>query len=140
MPAVSARVVAMLDALAERRVPSLLAYGVAVLSVILGSVLVFVPDPAWVAREWGAAFHFASPTAWGTALVVLGVSLGVGYGFDPRSARLPALLVTLYFTALAALIIVGPARGGRPDLLVFVIFAAYVSALVVITAGGGRRG
>lgn len=138
-PGLVVRAVRFLDALAERRIPALLSYGVAVVSVVFGAALVFIPDPAWMDAEYGAAFVLARPGGWGLAFMVLGAALAASYALDPRSSRIVALLVTLLYTVLSANAAFAPASGGRPDVSLFTAFIAWVAALVVLTAGTGPR-
>jgi hypothetical protein len=123
------------QALADRRIPDLLAYGLTVFSIALGCAMLIVPEQFAGAVNFKLAFSWAIPQAWGTGFAVSGALLGLGFWRDRKSGSYAAAVLTgLYclFGILAAEAPITQTPGGIWSGPIIYTYAAWTSALAVL--------
>lgn len=123
------------QALADRRIPDLLAYGLSVFSMILGLAMIMVPAQFNGSVNGTLAFSWAIPQAWGTGFMISGFMLGIGFWRDRVSGAAAAAVLTGMFCLFGILSGEAPLHqvaGGIWSGPIIYTYAAWTSALTVL--------
>lgn len=122
-------------ALAERRIPDLLAYGLTLFAICLGMTMVLGPEAYKHVPTFAPAFSLARPEVWGVGYIATGILLCVGFWRDRKSGQYAGVVMTAMFAAFGFLAGQGPANSTPGSVwsgpLVYT-FVAYVSMVCVI--------
>ena len=121
---------------ANSRIPAALAYGLALMTGVLGVAFVAI-DPGLLRRhEYGALFDTFPMNAVGVALTVTAAALAGVYRHDPKLAIFPAGLLVIMYSGMAACVALAPGSvRAAPDLFVLLLFAGYAAGVVSLTSG-----
>ena len=123
------------QALADRRIPDLLAYGLSMFSIALGIAMCLVPHQFAGAENLRLAFTWAIPPAWGTGFAVSGALLAIGFWKDRKSGSYAAAVLTGLFCLFGILAAEAPLTGVPGGLWsgpIIYTYAAWTSALAVL--------
>lgn len=131
-------------ALAEKRIPDLLAYGLSLFSIALGVTMVMGPQAYSEVLAFHQAFSLAKPEVWGVGYIATGILLGAGFFRDRKSGQYAGVVMTAMFAAFgffAGQQASTSAPGAVWSGPLMYTFVSYVSAVCVIacSTNPGRR-
>lgn len=131
-------------ALAEKRIPDLLAYGLSLFSIALGVTMMIGAAAYGEVPAFEQAFIIAKPEAWGLGFAVTGILLGAGFYRDRKSGQYAGVVMTAMFAVFGFLAGQNSARSVADAVWsgpLAYTFISYVSAVCVIacSADPGRR-
>jgi len=122
-------------ALAERRIPDLLAYGLTLFSIALGITMLLGPESYAKVVSFQPAFSLAKVEVWGTGFIATGALLGIGFWRDRKSGQYAGVVMTAMFAVFGFLAAQAPA-GNTPGSVwsgpLVYTFVSYISAVCVI--------
>ena len=129
-------------ALAERRIPDLLAYGLTLFSIALGLTMLLGPEGYRTVASFQPAFTLAKPEVWGVGFIATGALLGIGFWRDRKSGQYAATVMTALFGIFGFLAAKAPIDGTPGSVwsgpLVYT-FVSYISAICVIACSAADR-
>lgn len=130
------------EALAERRIPDLLAYGLSIFSIVLGLTMIIGPESYSTVVSFKPAFDLASPQGWGSGFAVTGVLLGLGFWRDRKSGQYAAVVMTALFGIFGFLAAKAPIENHPGSVWsgpIVYTFVSYISAVCVIACSAADK-
>lgn len=115
----------------QSKLPSLLAYGLSMVSVAMGLILYSTPPHDLLAAGYGPLLASMPLKVWGIGLVLTGSCLAFLHERGGWADLLPAGILTLAYSYMA--ISVAQGGGWWSGLFVLTLFAGYAAALVALT-------
>lgn len=121
----------MLQRFHESRLPSLLAYGLALVSVAMGLIIYSTPAMDLTSAGYGPLLVSLPLKVLGIGLVLAGSCLAFLHERGSWADMVPAGLLTMTYSFLAVSVALG--GGWWSGLFILMLFAGYAAALVALT-------